>query len=143
MTDWIIAVLPLAGVVVGAALQFWFSRASERRKQLEVLRAESYVDYLRSVANAAHASSTDELRVARKAAADAKSRIVVYGTADVVVALAQFEQANPVLNNDRSCRALASTMRQKRDRAGIEAIQLVLMGTAQQADAANRPSTTR
>jgi hypothetical protein len=51
------AVLPLLGVVIGATLQYWTSRSAEARKQLQLLRSQSYVDYLRAVTKAAHAIS--------------------------------------------------------------------------------------
>ena len=139
MTDAVVALLTLAGVVVGATLQFWFGREGERRKHMELLRAESYVDYLHAVASVAHADSPDEQRIARKAVADAKARIAVYGTANVVAALARFERAGAVLNNGPSCQAFAelvSAMRQKGCGIGVEEIQAVLMGTVQRKDAA-------
>jgi hypothetical protein len=113
MTGWT-AILPLVGVALGALLQFWLSRGAEARKQLELLRSQAHVDYLRAVANAAHASSSDERRSAVTQAADAKARIAVYSTADVVHALARFEEAGPALDNARSTDfflALVSAMR--------------------------------
>lgn len=44
MTGFGIAVLPLLGVVLGVALQFWLSRASEEKKRVETLRAQAYAD---------------------------------------------------------------------------------------------------
>jgi hypothetical protein len=101
MSGWT-AVLPLIGVAVGAVLQHWLSRNAEARKQLELLRSQAYVDYLRAVAKAAHASSIDAQRSALADAADAKARIAVYGSARVVQALAAFEHAGPTLDNPRS-----------------------------------------
>lgn len=52
MSDWAIAILPLLGVLLGAALQFWVSRASDQQKHTEDLRSQAYADYLRAVAAA-------------------------------------------------------------------------------------------
>jgi hypothetical protein len=139
MTDVVIALLTLAGVVVSVILQFWFNCEGERRKCLDVLRAQSYVDYLHSVATAAHANAPGEQQIACETVADAKARIAGYGTANVVVALARFERAGAVLNNDLSSQAFAelvSAMRQKDGKVGIEDIQVVLVGAVQREDAA-------
>lgn len=98
MNGWT-AVLPLLGVVIGATLQYWTSRAAESRKQLQLLRSQSYVDYLRAVTKAAHATSPDASRLARAEAADAKSRVAVYGTSRAIAALARFEEVGPVLDS--------------------------------------------
>src|SRR5437867_3448794 len=109
-----IAILPLLGVVLGAALQFWLSRASEEKKRIETLRAQAYADYLRAVALSAHLRSDEDLRDAHLNAADAKARIAVYGSVPVLKALAEFEEAGAVLSNGRSKNAfvaLVSAMR--------------------------------
>jgi hypothetical protein len=109
------AVLPMVGVVVGSGLQYWFSRASERRKQSELLRDQAYADYLRAVALAAHAdhgvgSRHEEYLVQ---AAEAKARIAIYASKRVVEALARFERAGPSLDSEEGigwfvgvCRAM-------------------------------------
>jgi hypothetical protein len=43
------AILPLAGVIVGAGLQYYFSRSAESRKQQIALRIQAYIDYVRCV----------------------------------------------------------------------------------------------
>jgi hypothetical protein len=92
------AVLSLLGVVIGAALQYWISRDTESRKQLQLLRSQSYVDYLRAVTKSAHPSTPDAGRIARAEAADVKARMAVYGTAQAIAALARFEEIGPVLD---------------------------------------------
>ena len=42
------SILPLVGVLLGVGLQYYFSRATEEKKQLESLRTEAYIDFLRS-----------------------------------------------------------------------------------------------
>lgn len=101
MSAWT-AVLPVVGVLVGAILQHWFSRAAETSKQIALLRSAAYVDYLRSVARLAHSSTTDERGAALRDAADAKARIAIYGKTPVVRALARFEEGGPALDNAES-----------------------------------------
>ena len=125
------ALLPLLGVLVGAALQYWFSRIAESKKQFEALQRQAYVDYLRAVANAVHAPSPEAHRTAVVGAADAKARIAVYGSSGTVEALARFEESGPVLDNPRSVDCflrLAAVMRPKGDQPRIDALRLVLVG---------------
>jgi hypothetical protein len=111
------SMLPLIVVVVGAILTYWLSRSAETRKQLALIRAQCYADYLRALAKAAHAKSAVDGAAAISDAADAKTRIAVYGTEPVIHALANFERAGPVLDNAASIDAfieLAQSMRQAR-----------------------------
>ena len=88
MNEWI-AVLPLVGVVVGATMQHLFSRAAESRKQLQLLQSQCYVDYLAAVTKAKHAVSADANRSAVAEMTDAKARMAVYGSADVIATLSR------------------------------------------------------
>lgn len=131
MDPWVVAILPLFGVMVGAAMQFLFGRAAERNKQAENLRAQAYSDYLRAVAAAGHLARDEDFRNAQRDAADTKARISVYGSARVIKALAQFEEVGPVLNNDRSTRAfvsLVTSMRPSRESISARELELVLFG---------------
>ena len=132
MSEWT-AVLPLIGVVVGATMQHWFSRAAESRKQLQVLRSQCYVDYLQAVTKAAHGKSPESIRSAQADAADAKARLAVYGTSGVISALARFEEAGAVLDNPRTRAAfvaLVGAMRAKGGVAHASDLTLVLFGQA-------------
>src|ERR1700730_349241 len=65
MNSWMTAFLPVAGIIIGAALQSWLGRAAERCKHIDVLRAEAYADYLRAVASSAHLTSDEDLTTER------------------------------------------------------------------------------
>jgi hypothetical protein len=131
MNGWLIAVLPLIGVIVGAALQHVLGRTAEKERQVYTLRTAAYVDYLRAVAAAGHLRSDEDLRDAHRDAADAKSRIAVYGSAKVVHALAQFEEAGAVLDNACAYNAfiqLVAAMRPWGESLSLRDIELVLFG---------------
>lgn len=135
MNSWMSALLPMVGIIVGAVLQFWLSRTAEKGKHVDALRAEAYADYLRAVAASAHLTSDQDLVEALRLAADAKTRIVVYGNIEAITALARFEEAGPVLNNERSVAAfvaLVSAMRSNNAAISERDIKLVLVGAAQQ-----------
>jgi len=130
MNEWT-AILPLLGVVIGATLQYWLSRSAESRKQLQLLQSQSYVDYLRAVTKAAYASSSDATRSAMAEAMDAKARLAVYGTSQVIAALARFEEAGPNLIGPQAHVAfvvLVGAMRQTDSAAKADDLSLVLFG---------------
>lgn len=140
MSEWMIAVVSLVGVAVGAALQFWFSRAADREKQAEMLRAQAYADYLRAVAAAGHLRSDEDERDAHRDAADAKARIAVHGTGAVVAALARFEESGAVVGRDGPSAtafvALVAAMRLGSGAVSDHDLRLVLLGPS----AERRPS---
>ncbi len=131
MNTFAIALLPLVGAIIGAVLQFVLGRTADKEKRIELIRSEAYADYLRSVAAAAHLTSDDDLVGALKAAADAKSRIVVYGSPRVIEALAQFEESGAVLNTESSVKSfirLVSAMRPVKASIQDRDIRLILLG---------------
>jgi hypothetical protein len=83
----VVAVSSLSGVLLGGGLQFLFGRALESRKQLLLQRGQSYVDFLKAVAAAAQQNRSKETLAA---AADAKTRICIYGSAAVIKELGRF-----------------------------------------------------
>ena len=89
MNGWIIAALPLAGVLIGAGLQYLSSTSLERRKHLSSLRASAYADYFRAVSSLATQGRSS---AAVSALADAKSRVCIYGSPRVLARLAQLER---------------------------------------------------
>ncbi|HEY6384669.1 MAG TPA: hypothetical protein VIX91_03215 [Candidatus Acidoferrum sp.] len=97
MNEWT-AILTLFGGVVGATLQYWFSRSAEARKQLQLLQSQSYVDYLRAVTKATYARSPDAARAAKTEAVDAKAGMAVYAASRVITALARFEEVGAILD---------------------------------------------
>jgi len=136
------ALLPLIGATIGATLTYLFSRSTEAAKQLQALRNQAYVDYLRAVAQAAHSKSPDDLTQAQLLAAESKARIVVYGAAAVVEALARYEEVGARLDDDESCKsflALAKAMRGDSEGIELRSIELVLLGSR----ARHRKASTR
>ena len=120
----------MASVLVGAILQYFFTRAAETRKELRALRRQAYVDYLRAVTAVATAKDREERRIALAPLTDAKTRIAVYGGSDVVAALARFEQAGPSLIEGPGLMAfteLASAMREG-EPSSTDDLRLVLFG---------------
>jgi hypothetical protein len=84
------ATLPLLGFLVGAGLQYLFGRSLEWRKQIQVQKGQAYADYFQAFSTVATVGRTKE---ALSAVVDAKTRICVYGSDEVVAKLAHFERA--------------------------------------------------
>jgi hypothetical protein len=82
--------LPLAGVVVGALLQYCFNHFTERRKELRRLRSEAYVAHLHCVSESPRGDDGARVELLTKLT-EAKTRIRVYGSTKVINALANFE----------------------------------------------------
>lgn len=111
-------ILSLTGVAIGASLQYYFSRSSEHRKQLTLLKTQAYVDYLGSVAKFAQAAKTNpnERHKLFAEAADAKTRICIYGSKEAIALLADFERQGANLASEESIRIfmrLCSQMRKE------------------------------
>lgn len=131
----VIAALPILGVVLGASVQHYFSRSSEAKKQIAALRSAAYVDYLRAVSMLARGRGGAEINTILASAADAKSRIVIYGSSKVIAKLAEFEIKGAVLNTPERGEAFLSMFIEMRKDGGaedqqiaIEHLRLVLFG---------------
>ena len=89
------ALFSFLGVVIGAALQYLFTRHLDNQKHHRDLRTKAYTDYLRCVsehANLAVQRQSQEGRDLGARTADAKCRICLYGSATAIQAFAAFEK---------------------------------------------------
>lgn len=91
--------LPLAGVVIGASLQYVFTRQIEYKRSLREMKTKEYVDYLKGVCEQAQLSLAADkitadtgLAEAFTKVADAKARICLYGSKQIIHAFAEFEK---------------------------------------------------
>jgi hypothetical protein len=114
------AILPplgvLLGVTLGAALQYYFGRTLEGRKQLALQRAQAYVDYFKAVALVAqHGGGKDHLAMV----ADAKVRVCIYGSPTVIRCLSAFESAGAVINTTDGAAAIMELLRAMRNDTGM------------------------
>jgi hypothetical protein len=111
------SVLPVLGVLLGAGLQYYFSRASDTRKQLETLRTTAYIDFIRSVSALATYQRLNNPAMAGEAEllmTDAKTRIAVYGSNAVVNAIAAFWRGGAVLDTPERMRAFTGILQKIR-----------------------------
>ena len=108
----------LLGLVVGAVLQFYFTRHLDSKKHQRELRSNAYADYLQCVsehANMAFQKNSPEGRQLGAKTADAKARISLYAAPVVISAFAAFERMGATMNTDEQCNSfieMVAAMRQ-------------------------------
>ena len=126
------ATLPLAGILVGAGLQYFFGRSLELKKHIQAQKGQAYADYFRVFSQIAAVGRTKE---ALAALTDAKTRVCIYGSNLVVQRLAEFERGGPATTTPESHRLIASLLSAMRKDLGaasgasnIEHVGVVVFG---------------
>lgn len=122
------ALYTFLGIAVGAILTYLFTRSHEQEKHYRLLQTGAYADYLRGVAEAAHLDLESDKAALFARIADAKTRICLFGSQEVIALLAEFEREGGVLGNPRQRTAfvrLVQGMRLKQSRQ-ISDIEVIL-----------------
>jgi hypothetical protein len=115
------AAIPLIVVFLGAALGYASGRLLEARKQLVVQKGQAYADYLKALANAAtDRQSTSAVGLA----ADAKTRICIYGSPGVIKALSGFERVGARISDEKSRGAVTQLLKAMRADMGVSQTQV-------------------
>ena len=132
-----IAMFSFLGIVIGASLQYLFTRYLENQRHYRKLRTQAYTDYLRGVSEHAHLVVQRQGHEAREIfsrTADAKARICLYGSTAAIQALSSFENLGATMNTDKERTAFASMVLLMRNDSGsqpgtkIEEVETVLLG---------------
>src|SRR6266404_5430207 len=124
------AIFTVLGIVIGAILTFLFTRRHEYEKQKRLLITQAYFDYLRAVADAAHLNlESNEAEIFARLA-DAKTRICLYGSHEVVILLAAFEKEGGVIGNAQQRHLFASLILAMRGNSKVPSsdLETVLFG---------------
>jgi len=128
------AFIALIAAIIGAGLQYLFSRSTEKQKHFAALKTQAYVDYLKSVSKLAHARTSDRDLILSEAA-DAKTRICIYGSGAVISLLAEFERQGAKLTSKDSFSIFVRLCSQirleglQKDSIPNEDIEIVLFGS--------------
>ena len=131
------AIFSFVGVVVGAFLQYYFTRHLDGQKHHRELRTAAYTDYLKCVselANLGRNRASQEGRELTFRTADAKCRICLYGSSAVIEAFARFERLGATMATPEqsiSFTRMVSLMRNDSSRGevvGDAELQTVLLG---------------
>ena len=111
-------VLPIIGIILGATLQYLYSKSTEIHKQHFLAKNQAYIDYLKCVSELAKiAKSNNNKRKIDVSAllADAKMRICIYGSKKVVELLADFENSGAILNNQNTAKIFTQICNEMRN----------------------------
>ena len=106
----VVAIFSLGGVLLGAGLQYLFGRALETQRQLALQRSQSYVDYFKALALVRNDRSKEVLSLA----ADAKTRICIYGSGKVIDCLSNFEAVGANTNSADGRTAIVLLLKEMR-----------------------------
>ncbi len=116
-TELIVAIVGIAGILVGVAAQYSFARRTEAARHFQELRTQAYVDFIKSTAAIAIAQRNqdpDREFDASILMTDAKARIAIYGSPSVTAAIADFFRNHGALTSPDAFRSyvrIVSTMR--------------------------------
>ena len=110
------SVLPLIGVLIGAGLQFIFGKTLESRKQLSLQKGQAYADYFRAMSAAGTQGSSKETLAL---ATDAKTRVCIYGSPEVVSRLGDFERAGAIVASGDGQAAVVRLLKAMRKDVGV------------------------
>lgn len=109
------ALLPIVGILIGAGLQYFFGRSLETNKHTQSQKGQAYADYLRAFSAIATVGRSKE---ALSAVADAKTRICIYGSDQVVRGLANFERSGANTGSSESHKLVADLISAMRKDVG-------------------------
>lgn len=128
-----IAIFSVLGIVVGATLQYLFTRFLEERKHKRLLQTEAYVDFLRSVADGAHLHAGVNEAEVHARIADARARIALYGSPDVVRLLAEFDRTGNAIITKEQREAFVRLIKVMRgdDQVESDVLEVVLIGASE------------
>ncbi len=101
-TKIIVAVAGIIGILLGVGAQHIFSQLAESAKHYQELRTKSYVDFIKATAMIAIAQKNQNLATeidGQSLMADAKARISIYGSKEVVARASEFFRGHGALTS--------------------------------------------
>lgn len=126
--NWVVWI-PLLVAICTGVMAFGFGILSERSKRRNSFRTEAYAEYLSAVARSV--TQSDRQKTLTDAAL-AKCKIVIHGSAEVINALREFEQAGAAAATDQGRERLISLVVAMRGDAKVSRgdIASLLLGEA-------------
>lgn len=133
----LIGFLSFVGVVIGASLQYVFTRHIDSQRHLRDLRSNAYMDYLKCVCEQAQfrfKENTKERQELFSRTGDAKARICLYGSNSAIEEFANFEKLGASMGSEEQRKAFTKMVSIMRSDSGSELssnpnnLQIVLLG---------------
>ncbi len=123
-----IAIFSLIGVFVGALLQYFFTRHLENQRHLRELKTKAYTDYMLCVCQLATVGTQggeDAAYGLNTRTADAKSRICLYASSEIIEAFSRFELLGATMNTPEQRKAFTNMVAlMRKDSGASEAVNL-------------------
>ena len=115
--------LSFLGVIIGALLQYFFSRHIENQRHLRELRSKAYMDYLKCVCEQATLRPTPNSQEKKELFArtgDSKARICLYGSNKAINAFSNFEKLGATMNTSKQRQVFVNMVAIMRTDSGSE-----------------------
>ena len=106
---------PILGFLAPALIGYFSGRLLESRKQLILQKGQAYGDYLRALASSAVGPKAESVILG---ATDAKVRICIYGSSQVIEKLGEFEAAGAMVFDSDSRLSVSSLILAMRNDVG-------------------------
>jgi len=134
-----IAIISAVSAIIGATLQYLFTRYLDGERHQRERRSQAYADYLKAISEQAQLGNQlyPEAHEILARATDAKCRICLYGPLAVVDAFAGFEQLGATLETPAHRNAFIRMVAAMRSDSGGRgaptpaSIQLILLGPSE------------
>jgi len=132
-----VGLLAFAGVIIGATLQYFFTRHIENQRHSRELKSKAFMDYLKCVCDQAQFRpklGSQEQKEIFARTGDAKARICLYGSHEALSAFSDFELLGAAMTTKEQRAAFTQMVSIMRTDSGSTAvgnsdeIQNVLLG---------------
>lgn len=129
--------MPIIGILVGAFIQSFFARRMESKKQSLTFKSQAYIDYLKAFSESAHIDHLQNEQIVSifERAANAKNRIAIFGSEEVIEKLSSFIEKGENLGSSeaKSCfMALCMAMRkdhlERESKANLTSLAKIISG---------------
>ena len=115
--------LSFLGIIIGASLQYFFTRHIENQRHLRDLRSKAYMDYLKCVCEQACLRPTENSQGKKELfsrTGDAKARICLYGSNKAISSFSCFEKLGASMNTIEQREAFTNMVAVMRTDSGSE-----------------------
>jgi hypothetical protein len=113
----LIAIFGFLSAALGAGLHALFQRWASKDDHLRQQKIDSYASYFNEIAQLSHSLTTEERARAKAIIAEARGRIALYGSPDVIEAMTTAFRCGPIQDKDLNIHA--ATIRSMRTDADL------------------------
>ena len=123
----LLACVAVASAIIGGVLQALFQKRQAREQATRQQKTDAYASYFKGVALLSHAQSEHEIAQGNAIVAEARGRVALYGSREVIEAMTAAFRCGPVSNDDMAVHAqMIRAMRADTNLGNGEASDLAL-----------------